>query len=44
MSKDKFVFYSKSPDLEPGSYKGKDWSEFVNNVKDYEELQKNVDW
>lgn len=44
MPKDKFVFYSKSPDLEPGSYKGKDWSEFVNNVKDYEELQKNVDW
>ena len=44
MIKDKFVFYSKSPDLQPGAYKGKDWSEFVNRVEDYTELSKTKDW
>jgi predicted NAD-dependent protein-ADP-ribosyltransferase YbiA (DUF1768 family) len=43
MLKDKFVFYSKSPNKKPGDYKGHDWHEYVKDPKQYSELEKN-DW
>jgi predicted NAD-dependent protein-ADP-ribosyltransferase YbiA (DUF1768 family) len=42
--KDKFVFYSKSPDKKPGDYKGSDWSEYVKDPKQYSDLEKINDW
>ncbi len=42
--KDKFVFYSKSPNKKPGEYKGTGWSESVTNIDQYSELAKIDDW
>ena len=42
--KDILVFYSKSPDKPPGSYKGTEWSEHVNDKNKYMTLNSIQDW